>query len=153
RPCRFSSVTASPATYSASTGRRGQMTLRRPDSRWVQVASPAADAVERLARELLVPDTVCRLLVTRGYEEPELAMRFLRPRLDHLEAPECLADMSRAVERVANAVRDGETILVHGDYDVDGMSSVALLVRVLRAVGAKNVVPFVPNRLRDGYDL
>ena len=64
-----------------------------------------------------------------------------------------MRDLQRAVERIADAVRAQETIFVHGDYDVDGMSSTALLVRVLRGLGAEQVIPFVPNRLTDGYDL
>jgi single-stranded-DNA-specific exonuclease len=61
-------------------------------------------------------------------------------------------DLDRAVERLTRALRDSETILVHGDYDVDGMSSTTLLVRSLRALGG-NVIPFIPRRLEDGYDL
>jgi single-stranded-DNA-specific exonuclease len=114
---------------------------------------PDRDTVARLEQELLLPEPVCRLLVHRGYADPEAARRFLRPRLDHLTAPATLRDLDRAVDRIASAIRAGETILVHGDYDVDGMSSTALLTRVLRALGARTVVPFVPNRLTDGYDL
>jgi single-stranded-DNA-specific exonuclease len=61
-------------------------------------------------------------------------------------------DLDRAVERLTRALRDNETILVHGDYDVDGMSSTTLLVRSLRALGG-TVSPFIPRRLEDGYDL
>ena len=117
------------------------------------MTAPAQDAVERLVRELLLPDEVCRILVSRGYVEPEVAKRFLRPRLEHLHDPNCLFDLARAVERICDAIRGNETIFVHGDYDVDGMSSTAIMVRVLRGLGARNVIPFVPNRLADGYDL
>jgi single-stranded-DNA-specific exonuclease len=72
--------------------------------------------------------------------------------MEHLHDPFALAGMEAALARVAGAVRGGETILVHGDYDVDGICSVALLARVLRALGG-TVVPFVPHRLHDGYDL
>lgn len=116
-------------------------------------APPAGDDVHRLMQQLLLPEPVCRLLVARGYADVEAAKRFLRPRLEHLAVPETLRDLPRAVERIADAIRAQETILVHGDYDVDGMSSTALLVRVLRGLGALHVVPFVPNRLTDGYDL
>jgi single-stranded-DNA-specific exonuclease len=106
-----------------------------------------------LVTDLLLPEPLCRLLVGRGYADPDAAKRYLRPRLDQLQPPETLYDLPRAVDRIASAVRRGETIFVHGDYDVDGMSSTALLTRVLRGCGATNVVPFVPNRLTDGYDL
>ena len=125
----------------------------RPPARWVPAASPPAELVSALQRDLLLPEEVCRLLVSRGYRDADAAKRFLRPRLEHVEAPSALHDSDRAVSRIAEAVRAQETIFVHGDYDVDGMSSTALLTRVLRGLGALRVVPFVPNRLTDGYDL
>lgn len=117
------------------------------------MAPPPAHIVESLARELSLPAEVCRLLAARGYVTADAAKRFLRPRLEHMEAPGQLHDAPRAVARIAEAVARQETIFVHGDYDVDGMSSTALLTRVLRHLGAQRVVPFVPNRLTDGYDL
>ena len=81
-----------------------------------------------------------------------MAKRYLRPRLDQLHPPALLMDLDRAVERLVRAVRDGETILVHGDYDVDGICSTTLLTRALGAVGGR-AVPFIPRRLEDGYDL
>lgn len=125
----------------------------RPPARWVLSPEPDAERVERLRAELLLPDTVCRLLVGRGFVEAEAAKLYLRPRLEHLQAPSMLVDVERAVDRMVSAIRRNETIFVHGDYDVDGMSSTALLTRVLRGCGAQHVVPFVPNRLTDGYDL
>lgn len=125
----------------------------RPAARWVPVPPPAPETVARLQQELLLPAGVCRLLAARGYSAPDAAKRFLRPRLDQVEAPGFLHDAARAVARMADAVRRQEVIFVHGDYDVDGMSSTALLTRVLRGCGARHVVPFVPNRLTDGYDL
>lgn len=125
----------------------------RPDARWVTTPLPPEAAVVRLTEALLLPQQVCHLLVNRGYDDVEAAKRFLRPRLEHIESPWHLHDAERAVQRIAEAVRADETIFVHGDYDVDGMSSTALLTRVLRDLGAGHVVPFVPNRLTDGYDL
>ncbi|HYW32068.1 MAG TPA: single-stranded-DNA-specific exonuclease RecJ [Gemmatimonas sp.] len=125
----------------------------RPDTRWVHVPEPDADAIARLSDVLLLPLVVSRLLACRGYGDPEAARRFLRPRLEQLEAPDAMFDLPRAVARIAEAVRADERILVHGDYDVDGMSSTALMTRVLRGLGATRVTPFVPNRLTDGYDL
>ncbi len=125
----------------------------RPPARWVAISEPATADVARLVEALLLPEPVCRLLVSRGHADPELAKRFLRPRLEHLAEPESMYDLPRAVSRIADAVRAQETILVHGDYDVDGMSSTALMVRVLQGLGAQHVFAFVPNRLTDGYDL
>ncbi len=124
----------------------------RPPARWL--ASPVADAqlVERLSAALSLPPVLCQLLVQRGYGDIDDARRFLRPRLEQLGDPYELLGMSAAVDRLVRAIRSGETVLVHGDYDVDGMCSTALLTRALRQLGAV-VVPFIPHRLTDGYDL
>lgn len=110
-----------------------------------------AGAVRALARELKLPEAVCRVLAVRGLTDPAEAKRFLRPRLEHLHDPALLADGPAAARRIAAALRGGETLLVHGDYDVDGIAATALLTRRLRSLGG-SVVPFVPHRMRDGYD-
>src|SRR5215204_3115351 len=124
----------------------------RPRTRWILPEPPDPVAVRSLCDELLLPEPICRLLAARGHLPAESAKRYLQPRLDQLLPPGQLLDLSRAVERLTRAIRDGETILVHGDYDVDGISSTTLLTRALRALGA-TVVPFIPRRLADGYDL
>jgi single-stranded-DNA-specific exonuclease len=124
----------------------------RPRARWILPDAPDPSVVRALCDELLLPEPICRLLAARGHAPAELAKRYLRPRLEQLLPPEQLLDLDRAVERLVRAIRGGETILVHGDYDVDGMSSTTLLTRAFRALGGK-VVPFIPRRLLDGYDL
>ena len=124
----------------------------RPRARWILPAEPDPAVVRSLCDELLLPEPICRLLALRGHVPAESAKRYLRPRLDQLLPPEQLLDLGRAVDRLVRAIRGGETILVHGDYDVDGMSSTTLLTKAFRALGAK-VVPFIPRRLADGYDL
>jgi single-stranded-DNA-specific exonuclease len=112
----------------------------------------AAAELQALAAALHLPDPVCALLLRRGFVLPDDAKRYLRPRLDQLHDPSAMLGMADAVQRITTAIAAGETILVHGDYDVDGMSSTALLVRVIRALGG-TAVPFIPHRLTDGYDL
>ena len=120
--------------------------------RWVHPPAPDHAAADRLSRELRLPAALCRLLVQRGFGEPEAARGFLRPHAGQLHPPEALAGMGAAVERLRRARDAGETVLVHGDYDVDGICSTALYVRALRAMGLR-AEPFVPHRLTDGYDL
>jgi single-stranded-DNA-specific exonuclease len=120
--------------------------------RWVFPSPPDAARVDRLSRELRLPPALCRLLVVRGFGEPESVREFLRPHEGQIHAPQGLAGMGDAVERIVRAIRGGETILVHGDYDVDGICATALFVRALGMMGAK-ALPFVPHRLQDGYDL
>lgn len=121
-------------------------------ARWVPRAVPDEKLAEALATSLSLPATVCQLLSLRGFTDPELAKRYLKPRLDDLHDPLTFAGMDVAVERIVRAIRHGERILVHGDYDVDGICAATIFARILRACGG-NVVPFVPHRIRDGYDL
>ena len=124
----------------------------RAAPRWVLPPPADAHCISTLRDALHSPDALCRLLYARGYADVEAAKRFLRPRFDQLHEPSRMRDLDVAVERLALAIARGETILVHGDYDVDGMATTALLVRVLRGLGAQ-VVPFIPRRIEDGYDL
>jgi single-stranded-DNA-specific exonuclease len=122
-----------------------------PVLRWMMVPPPDPVVVDRLARALGIPAALAALLVQRGQAAEADARTFLRPAVTGLSDPGTLAGISEAVEAIAAAVRAGGTILVHGDYDVDGQCATALLTRALRAAGA-DVVGFVPHRLRDGYD-
>jgi single-stranded-DNA-specific exonuclease len=126
--------------------------LTATERRWVFPALPDEVRVERIARELRLPPALCRLLVHRGFGEPGAVREFLRPHPGQIHPPLAMAGMADAVERIVRAIRSGETILVHGDYDVDGICSTAVFVRSLRMMGAK-AQPFVPHRLQDGYDL
>ncbi len=125
--------------------------FQAPMLRWVVASRPDHAAVRALAECLHLPQALAALLVQRGQSEPEAARRYLRPSLDQLTDPFALLGMSDAVDAVAATVRAGGSILVHGDYDVDGQCATALLTRALRAAKA-DVVPFLPHRLRDGYD-
>ena len=105
-----------------------------------------------LAAALNVHPTVARLLCQRGLGDAEVASRFLSPSLDHLHDPFILADLARAVERLERAIANKERIAIHGDYDVDGITSTVILRRALEMLGGE-VVHFIPERLRDGYGL
>ncbi len=122
-----------------------------PMLRWAVVPEPDPQRVAALAATLRVPPALAALLVQRGHDSEEAARRYLRPSLSELSDPQALAGMAEAVEVIAATVRAGGRIMVHGDYDVDGQCSSALLTRALRVAGA-DVVPFLPHRLRDGYD-
>src|SRR5919206_4247952 len=106
------------------------MSTVRAQARWLLPAAPDTAAVDELCRALNLPPLLCRLLASRGYIDVETAKRYLRPRLVHLNDPTTLADLERAVERVVRAIRDKEMMLIHGDYDVDGICSTTILTRV-----------------------
>jgi len=115
--------------------------------------TPCDDAVAAsLASVLNLPPVVARLLCQRGFADPEQATRFLNPSLDQLHDPLRLADMPIAVERILAAIARKERIAIHGDYDVDGVTSTVILRRSLELLGA-DVMHFIPERLKDGYGL
>ncbi len=109
-------------------------------------------AVDALRRELQLDPVIARLLVLRGIAGAEEASRFLAPSLDHLHDPFALAGMREAVERIEAAIARNERIAIHGDYDVDGITSTVILRRAIEMLGGQ-VVHFIPERLRDGYGL
>ena len=109
-------------------------------------------AVQQLTAELGVSPVAARLLCIRGLGNLDEARRFLSPSLDDLHDPFALTDMRPAVERILAAIERRERIAIHGDYDVDGVTSTVILRRALEMLGA-DVVHFIPERLRDGYGL
>ncbi|WP_291299449.1 single-stranded-DNA-specific exonuclease RecJ [Elioraea sp.] len=117
--------------------------------RWI-FAAVDQDAATRFAQVARVPEQIARLLISRGIAAEDAAS-YLNPRLrDLLPDPSVLADAGLAAQRIAHSVIAAETIAVFGDYDVDGTASTALLVGVLRELGA-TVLHAVPDRVIDGY--
>ena len=117
--------------------------------RWVEDEPPGAEATA-LAQRFGLPEVVARLLAGRGVPEADVP-RFLDPRLrDWLPDPSHLLDLDRAAARIADAVERRSRIGVLADYDVDGASSAALVVRWARALDVPTAVA-IPNRLTDGY--
>lgn len=109
-------------------------------------------AAEQIARALNVPLAAARILASRGIHDAAAADRFLNPRLSGLSDPFVLPDLAKAVDRIWQAIGAGQRIVVFGDYDVDGITSAALLVTVLQALGA-DVRAFLPHRIEEGYGL
>jgi single-stranded-DNA-specific exonuclease len=117
--------------------------------RW-RARSGDPEAAAAIAQRLGLPEIVGRLLAQRGVGVAEAPL-FLAPRLRYqLPDPRHLRDMDRAVARLLRAIRDGEPVVVFGDYDVDGATAAALLLRFFAAIGARASV-YVPDRLREGY--
>jgi len=121
---------------------------RRNRRTW-HVAEPYR-AAEDLARKLGTAPLVAQILANRGITDPEAAKAFMAPSLSELHDPQELPGSQQAAERIARAVRDEERIVLYGDYDVDGITGLAILHSCLRMVGA-NVECYVPHRLEEGY--
>jgi single-stranded-DNA-specific exonuclease len=118
--------------------------------RWTLKPKSDPSKVEKLMKAIKVDAITASLLVQRGIESYEEARTFFRPDLSHLHDPFLMADMDKAVRRIEQAVDKEENILVYGDYDVDGTTSVALLSSYLESIGA-NAATYIPDRYGEGY--
>jgi single-stranded-DNA-specific exonuclease len=118
---------------------------------WEDVPVDEAHVLETAAA-LQMPPVIARLLCQRGLRDPDAARRFLQPELAQLHDPFLLTGMREAVDRLLAAIANKEPIAIHGDYDVDGVTSTVILRRAIELLGG-NVAHFVPDRIRDGYGL
>ena len=103
---------------------------------------------QQLERELNISSAAARMLVVRGIQTADEARAFVRPSLDNLHDPFLMKDMDKAVERLHQAITQGEKILIYGDYDVDGTTAVALMYRFLSGIGNRTAMP-IGNRNTD----
>ena len=120
--------------------------------RWIHTPLPAAEVEEVCSRLRDVSPVLAELLVRNGLKETGAAEQFLQPALAGLQDPFLLVNMDAAVARLRRAIERRETLVVLGDYDVDGVSSTAFLVSVLRRFGLDPRF-VVPRRLEEGYGL
>lgn len=118
--------------------------------RWTLKPIPDSQKVNALSKDLNVDPLVAYLLVQRGIETFEEAKSFFRPSLEELHDPFLMKDMDKAVDRVQKAIENGENILIYGDYDVDGTTSVALMSSYLKTY-YPNVSTYIPDRYDEGY--
>jgi single-stranded-DNA-specific exonuclease len=123
-------------------------------SRWVLPAVDAGGmaAIAALSDELGLPAAAVAILWRRGYRDAASAARFLNPRVEDLHDPFLLRDMDRAVGRIETAIARGEPIEIHGDYDVDGVTSTVVLKKALEMIGT-DAAWHIPHRLNDGYGM
>ena len=119
--------------------------------RW-RIANCEPQSIAALQQAAGVPAIVAQLLLTRGIDNPEDVKQFLEPKLTGLRDPAELPGATLAAELLFAAVESQKKITIYGDYDADGMTSTAILLRCLRLVGAK-VDFYVPNRMEEGYSL
>ena len=118
--------------------------------RWTLAPKPDASKVASLSKALGTDIPVSRLLVQRGIDDFDSAKKFFRPSLDQLHDPFLMKDMDKAVERIELAIENGENILVYGDYDVDGTTSVSLMFSYL-ITRTHTVATYIPDRYTEGY--
>ena len=119
------------------------------EKRW-KILNGDASKIELLQQSLKIHPVLCKILVQRGFETFDQAKDFFRPSLASLHDPWLMKDMDKAVERIITAVNNKEKILVFGDYDVDGTTSVAAMYQFLRKIHS-NLDFYIPHRYREGY--
>ncbi len=119
--------------------------------RW-SLATPQPLLAETLAAQLKISPLLAQCLVNRGFDTPEVIGKFLSPRLKNLADPFLLPNMAAAVERLLLAHEDDESLVIFGDYDVDGVTSTTLLLEFLRKLGWR-VEAYLPHRMDEGYGL
>jgi len=121
------------------------------EKRW-NILSAEAAQVNALQEALKIHPLLCTLLVQRGIDNFEAAKKFFRPSIDHLHDPWLMKDMHKAVERIEKVVNENQHVLVFGDYDVDGTTSVATLFQFLKKL-TENVDYYIPHRYKEGYGI
>ena len=123
------------------------------EKRW-NILQAETMSVDSLIQSLKIHPILCKILVQRGLDSYEKTKDFFRPKLEDLHDPFLMKDMEKATERVFDAIRKKERILVFGDYDVDGTTSVACMYRFLQKIYDPAQIDFyIPHRYREGYGI
>jgi len=117
---------------------------------WKPAKPPSKRGVKALRKDTGLSELVARILVQRGIKTLDDAENFLRPKLEDLHDPMLMLNLNKAVNRLYEAIHKGERIMVYGDYDVDGTTSVAMVASFLDALGVQ-IVPYIPMRYQEGY--
>lgn len=120
--------------------------------RWNLTEEPKSEKITELSKVLNVSPTIAKLLVNRGIETYEEARAFFRPNLEDLHDPFLMKDMDLAIQRIENAMELHENIMIYGDYDVDGTTSVSLVYSYLSKL-YPNITTYIPDRYTEGYGI
>ncbi len=122
--------------------------------KWIYKPEPDEETVDGLSMSLGFGTFESKILVLRGIDNYEKAREFFKPKLEDIHSPFLMADMQKAVDRIATAIENGEKILIYGDYDVDGTTAVALMYLYLAKIVEKKYLDFyIPDRNAEGYGI
>lgn len=122
------------------------------EKRWVENRLSDEKVISQLVDQLNITSIIAELLVNRGITTYQEAEVFFRPRIEHLHDPFLMKDMERAILRIESAIRNNEKILIYGDYDVDGTTSVALVYSFFKSI-YQNLEYYIPDRYKEGYGI
>jgi single-stranded-DNA-specific exonuclease len=118
--------------------------------KWIPIKSPTSNEVIALSEELSVDLVIAKILIQRGIKSFDSAKTFFRPSLNELHDPFLMKDMKKAVQRIEKAILGNKKIMIYGDYDVDGTTSVTLVYSFLKSI-YNNVTKYIPDRYKEGY--
>lgn len=122
--------------------------------KWIYKPAPDEEVVDRISSSIGFGTLESKILVLRGIDNYQKAREFFKPKLEDIHSPFLMADMQKAVERIASAIENGEKIMVYGDYDVDGTTAVALMYLYLSKIVEKKYLDFyIPDRNAEGYGI
>ena len=119
---------------------------------WITEENTEQQTIKQLSKELNVDKVISSMLVKRGIKTFNQAKDFFGPNINQLHDPFLMKDMNEAVNRILQAIENKESMMIFGDYDVDGTSSVALLSSFLNDIGA-NLSTYIPDRNNEGYGI
>ncbi|MEO1255993.1 MAG: DHH family phosphoesterase, partial [Bacteroidota bacterium] len=122
------------------------------EKRWLYKQEPKKETVEHLSKKINVNEYLCKILLQRGISDFDQAKKFFRPSLASLHDPFLMLDMHKAVNRLTEAVFNEEKILIYGDYDVDGTTSVSLMYLFLKKYN-QHLEFYIPDRYSEGYGI
>jgi single-stranded-DNA-specific exonuclease len=120
--------------------------------KWQVAPEPDFHLIDDMSKKLSLPSTIIKILINRGLNTPDKVEKFINPAYSDLKDPFLLPNMEVGVERIVQALRDNERMMVYGDYDVDGVTAAGLMFLVLNKLGAQ-VSYYLPNRLVEGYGI
>lgn len=121
-------------------------------NQWVMKPAPELNTLELLMKEVRLSVPIATILAQRGINTYEKAKAFFRPEKSHLHNPFLMKDMDKAVDRILHAIESNQKIMVYGDYDVDGTTSVAMVYDFLRSI-YPNIQYYIPDRYKEGYGI
>jgi single-stranded-DNA-specific exonuclease len=122
------------------------------EKKWDISHKPEEEAIQRLSKELTINQDLAAILIQRGIKTYDESKGFFRPDLEQLHDPFLMKDMDKAVNRLTDAIANGEKILIYGDYDVDGTTSVSLMMLFLREF-TESLEYYIPDRYSEGYGI
>lgn len=120
--------------------------------KWVVKNDHDIELIDSLAKQLNVSKIIAKILINRGIDDYNKALKFFNSSLADLYDPFLLPDMQKAAERIIQAIKNKEKVLVYGDYDVDGITAVSLVYLILKSLDC-DVIFYIPNRLHEGYGI